>query len=774
MRKLFDRVLSFYAQSDLDLQLKARFFLGVCLFNMAMVVIITVVTLYIQATGFKINGHIISALICCFFLVQASLVLLVRGQFSLAAHMIIIINLMTIWTVVFFDPSHPVSRLDSTGYILCVLSVLPLAVNRLKRVFFVYGAVNIVLLFGFILLYRSQFPIPDYAVIDFLSDNTIMILITCSIAFSVFTINRTALDRAKAEIEERKLAEATVQCQKEKLESVNSELQSTLEKMAGTTIELEKTNTRLKKAQTELVSTNELLRESEEKFSKAFHLSPIMIGIVSLDQGRFVDISNSFSTLLEYTPEDIIGHTSLDLNLWARDSDFQAVTTTIRSGGKLLDMEIILRSRLGKLLNVLVSSERVSIAHKIHIIMVGIDITEYRRAEHEKTQLENQLRQAQKMEAVGHLAGGIAHDFNNMLSVVIGNTELVMMDEQISHTIFQRHKTIHDAALRSADLVRQLLAFARKQTISPRVLDINETIAGMLNMLKKLIGENIHLDWIPCDDRGTILIDPSQVDQILANLMVNARDAIQGVGSITIETRHQILDEAYCKGHPGFRPGVFVILAVSDDGCGMDDPTMRKIFEPFYTTKAVGRGTGLGLATVYGIVKQNDGFINVYSEPGRGTTFRIYLPLIDGEKLEPDRQIEVSALHKGSSTVLMVEDDPAILDIGKSILEQLGYKVLTADSPDKAIQIVLSYKGPVDLLLTDVVMPNMNGRELAMHLSQIKPGLRCLYMSGYTANVIAHHGVLDEGVLFLPKPFSVRDLADKVREAMTSPLCPET
>jgi CheY-like chemotaxis protein len=326
---------------------------------------------------------------------------------------------------------------------------------------------------------------------------------------------------------------------------------------------------------------------------------------------------------------------------------------------------------------------------------------------------------------------------------------------------------IQDAAQRSADLTRQLLAFARKQTVNPKVLDLNETVASMLKMLQRLIGEDVELVWKPGDPLGQVKIDPSQFDQVLANLAVNARDAISGVGKITIETDSQLIDETFCACHAGFTPGEFVKLSVSDDGCGMDSETLGKIFEPFFTTKVMGEGTGLGLATVYGIVKQNEGSISVYSEPGHGTTFHIYLPRLRSEESIVNKAgVGVITPTTGTETILIVEDEEAILSIGQAILGRLGYNVLTASTAAEAIRCANVYSGVIHLLLTDVVMPEMNGRELAERISLLRPGIRTLYMSGYTAHVIAHRGVLNEGVMFLQKPFSGASLASKIREVL--------
>jgi PAS domain S-box-containing protein len=394
------------------------------------------------------------------------------------------------------------------------------------------------------------------------------------------------------------------------------------------------------------------------------------------------------------------------------------------------------------------------------------DISERKWAEKERGKLQAQLTQAQKMESVGRLAGGVAHDFNNMLSVIIGYAELALDRVDPADPLHHDLQQIFDAGKRSSDITRQLLAFARKQTIAPKVLDLNETVDGMLKMLRRLIGEDINLAWLPGTALGPVKIDPSQMDQLLANLCVNSRDAIAGVGKITIETGKVTFDAAYCADHAGFIPGDFVRLAVSDDGCGMDHNTMANLFEPFFTTKKVGEGTGLGLATVYGIVKQNNGFINVYSEPGQGTTFKIYLPVhADGAEAVETKSTGETASGQGE-TILIVEDETAILELARTMLEMLGYTVLTANTPGKALQLAKAHAGEIHLLITDVVMPEMNGRVLADQLHTLYPDLKTLFMSGYTANVIAHRGILDEGVRFMHKPFSKQDLAAKVREAL--------
>ncbi len=399
-------------------------------------------------------------------------------------------------------------------------------------------------------------------------------------------------------------------------------------------------------------------------------------------------------------------------------------------------------------------------------IVVFMDITDRKQAACEKEKLEAQLRQAQKMESVGRLAGGVAHDFNNMLGVILGHAELALEQVTQNTTLSADLVEIRKAAERSANLTRQLLAFARKQAIAPQVLDLNVTVEGMLKMLKRLIGEAIQLNWQPKLHLWPVLVDPTQIDQILANLCVNGRDAIGGIGTMALETENCVLDKSFCAHHPGAYPGEYAVLSVSDDGCGMDQKTLANLFEPFFTTKGLGAGTGLGLATVYGIVKQNGGFIDVASEPGQGTTFKIFLPRYKG-KAAPVQEKEVPAVvSRGHETVLLVEDEPSILALARRMIEQQGYKVIAAGGPGEAIRLAMTHQGEIQLLITDVVMPEMNGRELAEKIRALYPRIKRVFMSGYTADVIAHHGVLEEGMSFIQKPFSKKELADTIRSAL--------
>jgi PAS domain S-box-containing protein len=402
----------------------------------------------------------------------------------------------------------------------------------------------------------------------------------------------------------------------------------------------------------------------------------------------------------------------------------------------------------------------------IGVLGISRDITERKLAEAVQAKLQDQLNQAQKMESVGRLAGGVAHDFNNLLMCTMGYAQLCLDTLPGNHPVRGYLNAIVSTSQRSADLTRQLLAFARKQTIAPKVLDLNDAMAGMLNLLRRLIGEDINLVLMPGAGLWPVKLDPSQIDQILANLCVNARDAIAGVGKVTLATANVMIDQTFCVDHAGFVPGAYVLLTVSDDGCGMDEAVLANIFEPFFTTKDVDKGTGLGLATVYGIVKQNEGFIYVDSEPGKGTTFRIYVPRFPGDGPN-DATASTGEVPRGrGETVLLVEDEKSLRETCGLFLEALGYKVLVVDTPAAALGMAAQHKGDIHLVFTDVIMPGMNGREMSERLLANRPDLKVLFMSGYTADVIFNREVPNEGLHYIQKPFSRDDLAHKVREVL--------
>lgn len=395
------------------------------------------------------------------------------------------------------------------------------------------------------------------------------------------------------------------------------------------------------------------------------------------------------------------------------------------------------------------------------------DITERKRAEEEKARLKEQYRQAQKVESIGRLAGGVAHDLNNLLTPILGYSEMLMIYLSSDDKRAELVKEILSAGLRARDLVGQLLAFGRKQTLEYRTLDMKDVIKGFEKLLRRTIREDIQIRIVPSNNAHTIRADIGQIEQVILNLAVNAQDAMPEGGTLTIETENVKLDNSYAEDHFGIEAGDYVMLTISDTGCGMDEETQRHIFEPFFSTKG-NLGTGLGLATVYGIVKQHGGSIFVYSESDKGTTIKIYMPFFEGEHVSKDAKEKSTGDLRGSETILLVEDNEHVRRLSRIILQHHGYTVLEAENGRQALTVLDSHEYPVQMLLTDVIMPGMNGRELFAEAMKRRPGLKVLYMSGYTDNVIAHHGILNEGIQFIQKPFSSETLAAKIREVLDS------
>jgi len=517
---------------------------------------------------------------------------------------------------------------------------------------------------------------------------------------------------------------------------------------------------------TEYKKTEEALRKERDRAQMYLDLAGVMF--VAIDtEGTVTLINRKGCEVLGCARDEIIGVKWFDKFVAAGERE--KIKTIF---GKLMSGEIETPGYHENPIITANGEERIIAWHNtilkdeagniIGTLSSGGDITARKLAEQEREKLQEQLIHSQKMESVGRLAGGVAHDFNNLLTVIENYADFVAEGLGENDPLRDDLRQIIEAGQKASGLTRQLLAFSRRQVMEPRIIDLNEIVADLQKMLERLIGEDIELRTVLAEDLGRVNADPGQVEQVLMNLAVNARDAMLGGGRLLIETANVDLGEDYVARHPGSIIGPHVMLAVSDNGQGMTEDVRQKIFEPFFTTKGLGRGTGLGLSTVYGIVRQTGGNIFVYSEPGEGTTFKVYLPLDEGEVSEQKPDLEPVDL-RGTETIMVVEDEEAVLKLAKRILSSAGYKVIAAQSGDEALGKCEGHGGEIDLLLTDVVMPGMSGKELAGRLAAISPGLKVLYMSGYTDEAVAQHGVLKEGARLLAKPFESSQMLKKIR-----------
>ncbi len=519
---------------------------------------------------------------------------------------------------------------------------------------------------------------------------------------------------------------------------------------------------------TDRKKAEEGLLESEARFRDiALSMSDWIWEVDS--QGRYVYCSEKVVDVLGYTHEEILGKTPFDLMPLDEASRISRIFEEIVKRQKsIVDLENWNLHRDGR--KVCLLTNGVPIFDKTGQLIgyrgVDKDITERKRSEEERGTLQEQLRQSQKIEAIGRLSGGIAHDFNNILTIISGNAQLSLFDLKQGDPLRENLEEIRRASERAADLTRQLLAFSRKQMMEMKVLDLNLIVQGLDKMLHRLLGEDIALVTVLPEGIGKVKADPGQIEQVIVNLAVNARDAMIEGGKLTIETADVELDEEYARKHIAVIPGRYVMLSISDTGVGMSSEVKDRVFEPFFTTKEQGKGTGLGLSTVYGIVKQSSGNIWVYSEPGQGTTFKIYLPQVDEPLTEEKKAEVVKEIPRGNETILVVEDEETVRKLAVRLLKGQGYRVLEAPDGGKALLLCEEFKERIHLILTDVVMPGMSGRKLAERLKQIHPEMKVLYMSGYTDNAILHHGILETGINFMQKPFTLENLARKVREVL--------
>jgi PAS domain S-box-containing protein len=505
----------------------------------------------------------------------------------------------------------------------------------------------------------------------------------------------------------------------------------------------------------------EELHKSEERFSKAFRLSPLAITISTEREGRYLDVNEAFLLMLGYKRGDVIGRAAAELSFWARPSHRLEMLRKLQEGGRVTGLHTQYTTSEGEIREAEVSAELIELEGQSCVLAITRDITEGQR-------LEAQFRQAQKMEAVGRLAGGVAHDFNNLLSVIIGYSDLSLDLVASGSRVSQNLEQIKVASNRAVLITRQLLAYSRQQVVFPKILDLNEVVQNLTSMLQRMVREDITISFRPIVPIGSINADPGPIEQVLMNLVVNARDAMPGGGEIVIETGHAELDEHYVARHPGSHAGQHVVLVVSDTGCGMEEEIKSQIFEPFFTTKGIGQGTGLGLSTVYGIVKQTEGSIWVYSEPGKGTTFKIYFPRVAGKPEHLVQSHGEAEFPGGSETILVVEDDEPLRDLVVRMLQDAGYQVIEAKNAETALDIVKASKAGIDLLLTDAIMPGKSGTELLQQAKLIRPELHSLLMSGYTGDLVALRGERLPQAAFLEKPFTRRSLLRKVRSALRS------
>ncbi len=513
------------------------------------------------------------------------------------------------------------------------------------------------------------------------------------------------------------------------------------------------------------------VRDSEERFREGFEHSGIGMALQHLD-GRYFRVNRALCELLGYTEAELLARTFRDVT----HPDDVAIDAAH-------DQEMLAGERrwyqcekryLGTRGQVIWGLVGVSLlrdpgGRPLYFLAQVQDVTGRKQAEEARATLEGQLRQAQKMEAIGQLAGGVAHDFNNLLTVILGRSHVLLHRLDPGDPLRRQVDLIQKTAERAAELTRQLLAFGRKQVLQPKVLDLNAVVRGMERMVRRLIGEHIELVTALDSDVGSVLADPGQIEQVILNLAVNARDAMAQGGRLGLETANVLLDEAFARGNPGARRGRYVRLGITDTGVGMDAETRAHVFEPFFTTKEVGKGTGLGLATVYGIVKQSGGYITVASELGRGARFDIYLPRVAGAAAGQGSGPVLAELLRGSETILLVEDQDEVRELARDVLRMSGYGVLEARDGGEALERAVAHAGPIHVLVTDMVMPRMGGRELADRLTATHPLLRVLYVSGYTDDVLVQHGALDPGTAFLQKPFRPETLARAVRELLDTP-----
>jgi PAS domain S-box-containing protein len=721
-----------YKDSDLILAYKVRFIFYFCLSCLITIALVILYSMTIQLSDPLFNSlhypviiaETITAVIFCVIIV-----ILIKGYFSAAANLLIITSLVAIWIIIYIDRSDAVTRLDTVVYIFAAISMVPLVILRSLILLAVYVLINIPVLSFIILSQRSSLNISDAAVYDFIADVSMALIFICIILWNVFFINNKALHKLQEEILEKEAAERDLQRNRDEVSS--------------------------------------LLRFQNEMLETA------AVWINTLDQNdNLISWNKAAERISGYSKEEVLGHGKIWEWLYPdenyRNKIYAKAAAIISSGERVENFETIITRKDGEQRIITWNSNNLidDAGEPVGSIALGSDITERKIEQDEKEKLEEQIRQMQKMDSIGRLAGGIAHDFNNLLTAILGTSELALLHMSPDDRLHHNFTVIRKAAESGANLTRQLLLFSHKQIMDPKIMDLNDVIEHMRGMLTRMIGENIDFRILPYDNPCRIKADAGQIEQIIINLVVNSRDAMPDGGTLTLETGKIVFDEEYCRYHAQVFPGEYIMLAVSDSGCGMNRNIQEHIYEPFFTTKESGKGTGLGLATVYGAVKQSGGSIELYSEEGLGTTFKLYFPCVTEEInsfLKPEFSDD---LPFGEETILVVEDNPYVLDFVSSIVRHLNYKILTAVSGENAITISENYDGVIDLMITDVILTGINGRMLADKISEKRPEMKILYISGYTGDLISRSGILEEGIHFISKPFSGYDLAHKIRSIL--------
>jgi len=734
--RLIDRVLRNYPESDFSVRMKAELLFYVCIISFLCLPLIMVYTGYNQvlntAPGSDPNFYVLIPHTVAMLLILVILHALLRGYYALSAHMLLLLLLFVAWMIMILERTSLLTRFDTVVYPVAFLSAVPLVVTRNRKAIPAYGILCFVLLTCFMWYSSGQLALPRNEIIEYMSDSTFAIIFTCMVAYSLFTINTKALNRAEHDISQRSKAE-------DDLRESQKQLMNVIDFLPDATLVIDNAKRVVvwNRAMERLtgVPSEEVLGKGDHCYSLPFY-----------GQRRHM--------LIDFVHEgdDAISAMYPDFQRDGDSISAEVHVPSLHNGG----------AHIWTIVKPLYNADG-QVAGAIGSLR---DITERKMAEEERSSLEDQLRQAQKMESIGRMAGGIAHDFNNLLTAILGSSDLSLSILDKDNPVYQKLKVIRKAAESAADITRQLLAFSRKQLIEPKVIDLNELIDRVHIMLTRLIGEDIELRTSTLTPDCLIKADTGQIEQIIMNLAVNARDAMPAGGTLSIATARGHLDHEYCQHHADLTPGDYAMLIMSDTGSGMTDEVKEHLFEPFFTTKPKEKGTGLGLATIYGAVKQHRGHIEVDSEQGKGACFRIFFPLVHADRKARTRRKPDMLVPSGSETILLVEDNVTVLEFATNALQELGYTVIPACNSDEAIALNEVYVGEIHILVSDVILPGMNGKALADRLVQCRPSMEVLFTSGYTEDLIGHHGVLDEGIHFIGKPYTIDVLARKIREVI--------